>query len=124
VNAPLLVNDRPFGNAPAVTANELGAVPPVAVSVCEYAVLTKPFGKLAGFTVMVAHGGLMKSAYARSPKQPLASVARTVKLNGPWTVGVPPTNPPPASVKPLGNAPALTVNPYGPVPPLALRVWL
>ena len=56
---------------------------------------------------------------------PAASVALTVKANGPATVGDPDMSPVVAfSVSPVGSVPALMMNAYGAVPPVALIVWL
>ena len=48
----------------------------------------------------------------------LESVARTVGVLVPATVGVPVTVHPDPKARPLGSEPATTVQAYGPVPPL------
>ena len=47
-------SERPAGKLPAVTLNVYEPVPPVALTVCEYAVPTVPLGNVAGFTVIAA----------------------------------------------------------------------
>ena len=74
-----------------------------------YAEPARPLGKVVGERVIV--GQATVSEYARVPAQPLASVAVTVKLNAPVTVGVPKSVPPAVSVKPFGKAPVVTANP-------------
>jgi hypothetical protein len=58
------------------------------------------------------------------PEQPNASVAVTVKVNAPDTVGVPERTPPEESTSPAGNAPAVTAKVCGARPPDAVNVWL
>ena len=60
-------NDNPAGRLPADTLNVYEPLPPVALTVCEYAVPTVPFGNVAGFTVIAA---LIVTAYARAPVAP------------------------------------------------------
>jgi hypothetical protein len=57
VKPPPLAKFNPLGKLPVVLAKVYGAVPPVAVRVCEYGVPAKPFTKLAGFTVIAGHSG-------------------------------------------------------------------
>ena len=53
VIAPLAAfSESPAGRLPAETLNVYKPLPPVALTVCEYAVPTVPFGKVAGFTVI------------------------------------------------------------------------
>ena len=47
-------SDSPAGKLPAETLNVYEPLPPVALTVCEYAVPTVPFGSVAGFTVIAA----------------------------------------------------------------------
>lgn len=42
----------PAGSEPATTAKVYGAIPPLAVTVCEYALPTPPTGRLAGAMTM------------------------------------------------------------------------
>ena len=56
------------------------------------------------------------------PVQLLASVAVTVKVDLPFEVGVPESNPALESTSPAGSEPLVTKKLYGPVPPLPLSV--
>ena len=47
-------SDSPAGKLPAETLNVYEPVPPVALTVCEYATPTVPLGNVAGLTVMAA----------------------------------------------------------------------
>ena len=47
-------NESPAGRLPAETLNVYEPVPPVALTVCEYAVPTVPLGSVTGFTVIAA----------------------------------------------------------------------
>ena len=47
-------SDSPAGKLPALTLNVYEPLPPVALTVCEYAVPTVPLGSVAGFTVIAA----------------------------------------------------------------------
>ena len=67
---------------------------------------------------------VMTNGMVRSPKQPLTSVARTVKVNRLAVVGVPEIAPPAESVRPAGSAPPVTVKVCGATQPLAVSVWL
>ncbi len=55
------------------------------------------------------------------PVQLFASVAVTVKLNGPDAVGTPASNPAAESVIPLGSAPAVRLHVTGAVPPVCVN---
>ena len=70
-------NESPAGKLPAETLNVYEPVPPVALTVCEYAVPSVPPGSVAGFTVIAA---LIVTLYARAPVAPRPSVAVIVKL--------------------------------------------
>ena len=60
---------------------------------------------------------------ARSPKQPFASVARTVTGKLPVWSGVPERRPAPgSSVMPVGRTPAARVQPIAPTPPACVNV--
>ena len=101
-------SDTPAGKLPAETLNVYEPVPPVALTVCEYATPTVPFGNVAGLTVIAA---LMVTAYARAPVAPRPSVAVTVKLEVAAVVGVPVMTPLAAfSDRPAGKPPADTLN--------------
>ena len=55
VIAPLAAfNERPAGKVPAETLNVYEPLPPIALTVCEYAVPTVPLGSVGGFTVIAA----------------------------------------------------------------------
>ena len=54
INPLAAFSDSPAGKLPAETLNVYEPVPPVALTVCEYAVLTVPLGNVAGFTVIAA----------------------------------------------------------------------
>ena len=43
-------SDNPAGRLPAETLNVYEPLPPMALTVCEYAVPTVPLGNVAGFT--------------------------------------------------------------------------
>ena len=47
-------SERPAGKLPAETLNVYEPLPPVALTVCEYATPTVPLGNVAGFTVIAA----------------------------------------------------------------------
>jgi hypothetical protein len=47
-------SDSPAGKLPALTLNVYEPLPPVALTVCEYAVPTVPLGSVTGFTVIAA----------------------------------------------------------------------
>ena len=55
VMAPVAAfNESPAGKLPAETLNVYEPLPPVALTVCEYATPTVPFGNVAGLTVIAA----------------------------------------------------------------------
>ena len=102
----------PFGNADTLDKlHTYGGVPPLAVSVCEYAVPTRPAGK----PVLV----ITKGTTTFIPKLTLAvagatgseSCTRTVKLLVPACVGVPEITPVDLfRVSPPGSEPAVMLN--------------
>ena len=101
-------NERPAGKLPTETLNVYEPVPPVALTVCEYAVPTLPLGRVAGFTAIA---GLMVTAYACEPVAPKPSVAVMVKFDVAAVVGVPVIAPVAAfSDKPAGRLPPDTLN--------------
>jgi hypothetical protein len=132
LNVPVMVEvpDRrppadsviPAGKAPAVTAYVTVPTPPVWDNDWLYAIPAVPFGKVAG--AIVIEGQAIVIEYVREPVQLLPSVAVTVKLNVPVTVGVPDTTPPVDSVMPAGKAPAVTAYVTVPTPPVWDNVWL
>jgi hypothetical protein len=128
VGVPLIVPPglkfRPAGNAPEVTVHEYGAVPPVAVSVVEYAIPTVPLGVAAvlmttpfrGFTPME------KAACAVCGGVDVSETC-TLKLNWPEAVGVPLITPLVLdNDNPDANVPDATVKLYGAVPPVTFKV--
>src|SRR5438067_1329755 len=86
------------------------AVVGAAVTVCEYAAFTTPFGN----EVVVMTGGILivKDCVAFWGGLPL-SVARTVNVKLPVMVGVPLMTPPLERVNPDGNEPEMTDQLYG-----------
>ena len=96
-------------------------MPPDAASVCEYATLASPGGRVAG--VVMLRALVMLSAKGCDAEPPLLSVTLAVKLNKPVVVVVPVIAPPALSEKPAGRDPAamVQVNPTL-VPPDAASV--
>src|ERR1039458_5203423 len=95
---------KPAGNVPEINCQAYAPVPPVAVSVCEYAVPMVP----PGSDVVVMERGV------------------AVKVRGvafTRLVGVPPIKPVEAfSVNPLGKVPEVNCQVCAPVPPTAVSV--
>ena len=77
----------------------------LAVMVALYATFDTPPGRVVGITVIVCQ--LTCKVYAWATKQPEESVAVTVKLNDPGTVGVPVRAPPELRLNPVGSDPAV-----------------
>ena len=110
----------PAGRLPLLTDHAYGPVPPLTISVSEYAVFTSPNG---GAGKLRAGAAMMISVVAWVALCPLASVTLIVKLDVPTAVGVPdrvPVDEP--RVIPAGSVPLLTDQVYGAVPPLAVSV--
>jgi hypothetical protein len=107
LNTPALDKLSPAGTAPVVTDHVYGAVPPVAASVCEYAVPTVPLGS-GELVVIDKLAGLIVSANAFVAVWVPLSAARTVKFAVPVVVGVPLNTPPLDKLSPAGSAPAVT----------------
>lgn len=121
---PPLLKLRPAGNAPEVTVQEYGVVPPVAARVNEYAVPTIPFGTEA---VVIVSGNapelmLIENRLVAFCIGEEESVTCTVKLDCPALVGVPLIVPFLLKPRPAGNDPEVTVHEYGAVPPEAVSV--
>ena len=96
------------------------SIPPVAASVCKYAVPMVPSGREV---VVIVTGPLTVSVYAACPVILFESVAVTVNVAEPGSWGVPLMIPVPApSVSPTGRLPEVTAHEYGAVPPLAVSV--
>ncbi len=122
---PLMVSDIPGASSPAVMLKVYGACPPLAVMILLYATPSVPFGRGGGERVMGGQAGsLITLVYACNPVQPLASVAVTVKVNVPATLGVPDMSPLLESDIPGASSPAVTMKIYGACPPLAVMVLL
>ena len=116
------LSESPAGNAPDVTVNEIGAVPPEVCTVWLYAVLMSGVDSVP---VVIASEETMVPLYACDAVIELLSVAVIVKLYVPALVGVPVIAPVDAlSVRPLGSAPDVTLNVTGAVPPDVCTVWL
>jgi hypothetical protein len=102
----------PAGNEPTETLKVYGAVPPLAVTVCEYAVPAIGAGSVVGATTTV--GAFTVKLNACVPLNgelvPVEeSVALMVKLKLPPAVAVPERTPALESVKPAGSDPLVTV---------------
>jgi len=116
---------RPAGKEPTETLKVYGDVPPLAVTVCEYAVPAIGTASVVGATTTVATFTVKLNAWLPlngAPVPVLLSVALMLKLNGPPAVAVPERTPALESVKPAGNVPEVTEYVYGDVPPDAVSV--
>ena len=109
----------PAGSDPLDTDHVYGAVPPVALSPCEYGVPTVPAGN--DDVVMVKPGALIVNDRLAVADADALSVTFTVKLDEPEVLGVPDIVLP-ARLSPAGSDPLDTDHVYGPVPPVALRL--
>ena len=116
-------NARPLGSVPEVSDHVYGVVPPVAVSVCEYAVPACPFGsdnfvivKTVGVIVSVRLTFVVCAGELESVTLNVSGVALIA------AVGVPLIKPDEFSVKPPGNVPEVSVHVFGAVPPVAASV--
>ena len=110
--APVSVS--PAGKVPLARDHVYGAVPPEAVSDCEYAVPTTPLDNEDVVTVSVAAVMVIVSDAVAVCEA--LSVARTVKVLDPAAVGVP-AMVAPVSVRPAGRVPLASDQVYGAVPP-------
>ncbi len=119
-------NVRPAGNAPELTLQLYGVVPPLAVKVALYAVpCVPPVKELVVICTVVAAAATVKlnAFVAVCAVGEVESVTMAVKLKEPAVVGVPEIAPLEAdNVRPAGNAPALMLQLYGVVPPVAAKV--
>jgi hypothetical protein len=113
----------PAGSVPAVKLHEYGAVPPLTPMVALYGTPTVPFGSMEFASTSGAGAIVMLSGPVVDSCGLLESVAVTVTLLVPGTVGVPLTVHP-LSASPAGNVPAAIVHAYGAVPPLTPMVAL
>src|SRR5262245_46604617 len=109
----------PVGSVP-VSAHVMAPLPPLCVNSCEYGLPAVPAGIVAGSTVIVWQ--LMTSVTARVPKQPFASVARTVIGKLPVCVGVPESTPVAVlKLRPVGSVP-VSDHVMVPTPPDCVKV--
>jgi hypothetical protein len=116
---------RPPGNAPELTLQLYGVVPPLAASVVEYAIPTCPEGTetVVICTDVAAEATVrLNDLVAVCSVGVVESVTLLVKLKAPDAVGVPEIVPAEDSVRPAGRVPELMLQPYGVVPPLAANV--
>ena len=112
----------PAGNDPLDMLHVYGGTPPVAVTVCEYAVPTTPSGKLV---VVIVNGVPETIVSVSGCDAVLSSLSVTSIVNdvAPAVVGVPDITPVlPASDNPPGNAFPILLHVYGGVPPDAASV--
>ena len=116
---PLAPSVSPAGRDPAMSDHVYGGDPPLAVSVCEYAVPRIPVD--SDVVVMLSAGGLIVSDSAAVAETDALSVTFTVKLLDPTLSGVPVIVPPADRVNPEGSAPLDTDHEYPGDPPLTLR---
>jgi hypothetical protein len=115
-----LFKERPAGNAPTVTDQLNGVVPPLAASVWLYAAVSVAPGRLV---VVTTGAALTTIDNACSSNTPFASVTRTVKFEVPATVGVPLITPVPLfRLRPAGSDPTVILHVNGAAPPVAAKV--
>jgi hypothetical protein len=112
---------KPAGRLPVCRFQLYGVTPPVAASVCEYAVPTAPLGRLAVVTDR-STGIAMDSAFVAVSAGACESVTRTVKFDVPAVVGVPDITPPELKDSPAGSVPEANDQLYGVTPPVAASV--
>ena len=120
LRTPALFNVIPVGNVPLLNDQVSGEVPPDAASVCEYAVFIVPPVNVALVVMLNALLATM-SVKLLLPVTLALSVACTVMVFVPATVGVPLKTPAVESVGPE-TEPDVIVHEYGDVPPLAAKV--
>jgi ABC-type thiamin/hydroxymethylpyrimidine transport system permease subunit len=117
------VSVKPVGRLPMVIDQVYVGVPPVACSVCEYAVPSVPEASVDEVIVSCVDPMVIDVATDLVCAGLLLSLTVTVKLELPFAVGVPEITPlPAASVSPVGRLPAVTDQVYPGVPPLACSV--
>jgi hypothetical protein len=106
---------KPAGSVPAAIVQLYGATPPLAARLVLYAEPTVPLGRLLEpMTNVVAAMWMLK---LRLTFCAAASVAVTVKLKSPTTVGVPEIVPFAAIDNPVGNVPEVSATVTAPKPP-------
>lgn len=119
---PVVDNVNPAGKLPVVTAQVYGETPPVATRDAEYAT---PILAAGSVVVVIVNSGSTVTAYAcvTTTAGDSESAARTVKVTGPATVGVPEITPVDGAIPiPVGNAPTEIEYVYGATPPDATTV--
>src|SRR5262245_11166559 len=84
----------PCGNEPEDSDQVYGAIPPVAVKVCEYAAPTLAVGSVDTVVIDTGVITVRLNIFCALWEVALLSVTRIVKLNEPSAVGVPPITPP------------------------------
>jgi len=115
----------PPGNAPTVTLQLTGAVPPLEASVELYARFTSPAGSVAVVTVSTGALMVMLNAFVLVSGGLPESVTFTVKLEVPAVVGVPVIAPVLAlRLNPAGKAPLVILHVNGETPPLSCSAAL
>ena len=113
----------PAGSVPLASDHVYGGIPPLAVSVVEYATPCVPPGRAV--VVIDTAGGAATTMLSALVALCAPAVTRAVMLNVPDAVGVPEITPVPAvRVMPAGSAPLAIDQLYGGVPPVAARVAL
>ena len=100
-----------------------GGTPPDADSVVEKYVPKYPCGKVVVFKVSDAAAAMVR-VYDLSKVLPVPSVARTVKLNVPNSLGIPDSAPLEPKFCPLGIVPAIREKLYAGLPPVAEMLLL
>src|SRR5579872_4248472 len=106
LSCPAVLRANPAGNVPLVTDHWYGDVPPLAVSVCVYAVPTVPLG--TGEVVVIASPAPIVNLKFCVAVSELLSFACTVILEVPAAVGVPLSCPAVLRANPAGNVPLVT----------------
>jgi hypothetical protein len=114
--APAPLSDSPAGSEPEATDHLYPPLPPVAASVCEYAVPTVPLGS---DEVATASAGLIAIERLPVALSPAESVTSTVKPKSPAAVGVPAIVPDALSESAGGSNPDASDHTFPPLPPRA-----
>jgi hypothetical protein len=108
--APSLVSVRPAGRTPHANDQLKGVIPPVVLSVREYATPTNPAGRAEeGITIEGGVTGEIVRVNAAVAVAPALSATRSVKLKTPAEVGHPLITPS-ESPRPPGSAPDASDN--------------
>ena len=128
VGVPLMMpveaaNDSPAGRVPDVTVHVSGVTPPVAASVCEYAVPTTALGKLVVETAIAASMVSVKPELdavcgvvgVESVALNVSGVAEIVPVGVPLRTA-------PVKLSPVGIVPAVFAQVIGATPPVSVNV--